>query len=491
MPVARQPELAEGRAARPDAARGLHPSREDHALRPRAHSRAHRPRARLGGARRTSSATKAARRVHARVALRRSRQADAGVRALLDRARRARLDRHRARRARLRGEVLHRRRQLGSGRQQHPGLLHPGRDEVSRPRPRRQARAALRHAAGGHGARHLLGLRVADARDHPHADVGDVRSRHPAQLSDDAGLRRAHLPARQRRRASRTSSSSTGIPTAGTHSLVWDEAVKISGADSDFHRRDLWEAIEAGAYPEWELGLQIFTEEQAEGFTLRRPRRHEDRARRARAGRPGRPDGAEPQSRQLLRRDRAGGVLRRARRPRHRLLERSAAGRPHPFLRRHADLAAGRPELPRDPDQRADRAGAQQPARRHASPGDPSRPGRRTSPTRSAAAVRSRPARRASSRFRNRREERDHKVRGKAERFADHYTQATLFWNSQTRRREAAHHQRVPLRAVARADAGDSGADGVGPDERRAGARRSAWPPGSASARCRRRCRRC
>ena len=57
-------------------------------------------------------------------------------------------------------------------------------------------------------------------------------------------------------------------PKAGTHSLVWDEAVKISGADSDFHRRDLWEAIEAGAYPEWELGLQIFTEEQAEAFTF-------------------------------------------------------------------------------------------------------------------------------------------------------------------------------------------------------------------------------
>jgi catalase len=57
-------------------------------------------------------------------------------------------------------------------------------------------------------------------------------------------------------------------PKAGTHSLVWDEAVKISGADPDFHRRDLWEAIESGAYPEYELGLQIFTEEQAEGFTF-------------------------------------------------------------------------------------------------------------------------------------------------------------------------------------------------------------------------------
>ena len=57
-------------------------------------------------------------------------------------------------------------------------------------------------------------------------------------------------------------------PLLGTHSLVWDEAVKISGADSDFHRRDLWEAIESGNYPEWELGFQLFTEEQAEAFTF-------------------------------------------------------------------------------------------------------------------------------------------------------------------------------------------------------------------------------
>jgi catalase len=57
-------------------------------------------------------------------------------------------------------------------------------------------------------------------------------------------------------------------PRDGTHSLVWDEAVKISGADPDFNRRDLWESIEAGAYPEYELGMQIFTEEQAERFTF-------------------------------------------------------------------------------------------------------------------------------------------------------------------------------------------------------------------------------
>src|SRR4051812_22793685 len=47
-------------------------------------------------------------------------------------------------------------------------------------------------------------------------------------------------------------------PVGGTHSLVWDEAVKIAGADPDFHRRDLWEAIEAGEFPEWELGVQLF-----------------------------------------------------------------------------------------------------------------------------------------------------------------------------------------------------------------------------------------
>jgi catalase len=50
-------------------------------------------------------------------------------------------------------------------------------------------------------------------------------------------------------------------PKLGVHSVTWDEAVKINGADSDFHRRDLWDAIEAGHYPEWELGVQIVPQE--------------------------------------------------------------------------------------------------------------------------------------------------------------------------------------------------------------------------------------
>ncbi|WBY02903.1 catalase [Ramlibacter tataouinensis] len=57
-------------------------------------------------------------------------------------------------------------------------------------------------------------------------------------------------------------------PMAGTHSLVWDEAVKISGADPDYHRRDLWERIESGNYPEYELALQVFSEEQAAAFSF-------------------------------------------------------------------------------------------------------------------------------------------------------------------------------------------------------------------------------
>jgi catalase len=63
-------------------------------------------------------------------------------------------------------------------------------------------------------------------------------------------------------------------PKLGVHSLVWEEAQLISGADPDFHRRDLYDAIEAGAYPQWELGVQTFpdTPEQTfEGIDLLDP----------------------------------------------------------------------------------------------------------------------------------------------------------------------------------------------------------------------------
>jgi len=50
-------------------------------------------------------------------------------------------------------------------------------------------------------------------------------------------------------------------PALGTHSLVWDETQKIAGKDPDFNRKDLWERIEAGDYPEYELGVQVVEEE--------------------------------------------------------------------------------------------------------------------------------------------------------------------------------------------------------------------------------------
>ena len=55
-------------------------------------------------------------------------------------------------------------------------------------------------------------------------------------------------------------------PKLGVQSTIWDETVKISGADQDFHRRDMFEAIAAGDFPEWEFSVQTFTQEEADSF---------------------------------------------------------------------------------------------------------------------------------------------------------------------------------------------------------------------------------
>ncbi|MEO6422279.1 MAG: catalase [Candidatus Nitrotoga sp.] len=55
-------------------------------------------------------------------------------------------------------------------------------------------------------------------------------------------------------------------PKLGLQSTIWDETVKISGADQDFHRRDMFESIQAGNFPEWELSVQLFTQEEADSF---------------------------------------------------------------------------------------------------------------------------------------------------------------------------------------------------------------------------------
>ena len=55
-------------------------------------------------------------------------------------------------------------------------------------------------------------------------------------------------------------------PKQGLQSVVWNEALKINGADPDFHRRDMWAAIDSGDYPQWDLGIQVFDDEFADTF---------------------------------------------------------------------------------------------------------------------------------------------------------------------------------------------------------------------------------
>ncbi len=55
-------------------------------------------------------------------------------------------------------------------------------------------------------------------------------------------------------------------PKLGMQSVVWNEAVKLNGADPDFHRRDMWDAIQSGDFPEWEFGVQLFDEAFIESF---------------------------------------------------------------------------------------------------------------------------------------------------------------------------------------------------------------------------------
>ncbi len=55
-------------------------------------------------------------------------------------------------------------------------------------------------------------------------------------------------------------------PKLGLQSVIWNEALKVNGADPDFHRRDMWDSIDAGDFPQWDLGIQVFDDEFAENF---------------------------------------------------------------------------------------------------------------------------------------------------------------------------------------------------------------------------------
>ena len=100
-------------------------------------------------------------------------------------------------------------------------------------------------------------------------------------------------------------------PKQGLQSVMWDEAVKINGADPDFHRRDLWEGDRARRFSRMGARRPAVRPENRRRPRLRPPRCDQADPRGGRARAHCRPDGARPQCRQFLRRDRAGGVLYR------------------------------------------------------------------------------------------------------------------------------------------------------------------------------------
>ena len=219
-------------------------------------------------------------------------------------------------------------------------------------------------------------------------------------------------------------------PKQGLQSVVWNEAVKINGADPDFHRRDLWDAIEAGDFPEWELGVQLFDEAFAEKFefdvldaTKIIPEEQvpvQDR----------RPDGPRPARGQFLRRDRAGRLLHAEHRAGDRLQQRPAAARAELLLPRHPAQAARRPELHPHPDQRAEVPVLALPAGRPHGDAQPQGAGELRAELLDRRRARVNPR---SVGFKSYPEPVEGpKVRARSETFSDHYSQARQFYISQT-----------------------------------------------------------
>ena len=159
-------------------------------------------------------------------------------------------------------------------------------------------------------------------------------------------------------------------PLLGVHSVAWDEAQNISGKDPDFHRRDLWEAIETGAFPEWELGVQLVPEadEHKYEFDLLDPTKiiPEELVPVQRIGKltlNRNPDNFFAETEQVA--FHPGHVVSG-----YRFYKRSAAAGTPFFLYRHTAEAARQPEFSRDPDQPLGRPGAQQSARCAHAPDD-------------------------------------------------------------------------------------------------------------------------
>ena len=222
-------------------------------------------------------------------------------------------------------------------------------------------------------------------------------------------------------------------PKLGLQSVVWNEAVKINGADPDFHRRDLWDAIEAGDFPEWELGVQLFDEEFADKFDFDVLDADQAHPRGAGAGPARRPAGARPPRRQFLRRDRAGRLLHAEHRARASTsaTTRCCRGATSPTSTPSSSGSAARTSRTSRSTRRSARSRTSSrtgtwrcATRRAGSNYEPNSLGRRRRAARGS-------RRRASQSFAGR-GRRAQACASARRRFADHYSQARQFYISQT-----------------------------------------------------------
>ena len=262
-------------------------------------------------------------------------------------------------------------------------------------------------------------------------------------------------------------------PKLGLQSVLWDEAVKINGADPDFHRRDLWNAIEQGDFPEWELGVQVFDDEFADSLRLRRARRHQAHPRGARA-RSARSVGwcwtgvvdnffAETEQVAFCTQNIVPGIDF----TNDPLLQ----GRNFSYLDTQLKRL-GEPELHAPAGERAEVPVRPLPAGRAHGDGQPGRAGQLRAEL--VAGEHARPTRGSGARLprRSRPRRPGAKRRVRAESFADHYSQARQFFRQPAPRRAAAHRRRVRVRAEQGRARRHPRADGGQPAQRRRGPRR-------------------
>ena len=266
-------------------------------------------------------------------------------------------------------------------------------------------------------------------------------------------------------------------PKLGMQSVVWNEAVKINGADPDFHRRDLWDAIQAGDFPEWELGLQLFDEAFADKFdfdvldaTKIIPEEEVPVRRVGRLVLDRCVDNFFAETEQVA-------FCTQNIVPGHRLHQRPAAAGPQLLLPRHPAEAARQPQLHPHPDQRA-RSARSATSSRTATWRCTTRKGRVNYEPNSWGERRAARVAREGLPQPSRREVEGAKLRIRSETFADHYSQARQFYISQTPSRAEAHRRRPDLRAEQGRDPGDPRPDGVAPAEHRRRRWPKRWPTG-------------